>query len=83
MALDPLHSRLQGSLDEGPQEREPGRRQGVFPDEVPLQPHGADAGAGEFTGIPAVGKDQLSGAAADVEDQVGVSPKAMPESTPR
>lgn len=37
-----------------------------------MQPHGPHAGAGQGTGVATVRQDQFGGAAADVQDQVGL-----------
>ena len=41
-------------------------------DEIALQTHRPNAGAGERTGIAGISQDQLGGAAADIEDVVGM-----------
>jgi hypothetical protein len=74
--LEPLphleHRRLQRPLNEGPQKLHPLGGQRVVVHEFPLQAHRPHAGAGEGAGVAAIRQHQFGGAAADVQDQVGL-----------
>ena len=65
------HGRIHGPLDIGLQEPAALGRQGIGLAKLPLQAHGADAGAGEHPGVGAIGQHELGGATTDVDDGVG------------
>ena len=67
-----LNRWLQAALNEGPQKLDPLGFQRLLTDEIALQTHRPNAGAGERTGIAGISQDQLGGAAADIEDVVGM-----------
>jgi len=69
-AVHLVHRRLQGALNEGLQKGATLGRNRVIFDKITLEPHRADTGTGECTGIPTIGQDQLGGSAADVKHQM-------------
>ena len=85
--LDPpvhlVNGRLQGSLDEGLQERASLRGDRIILDEIPLQAHRTHPRAGESAGIASIGKDQLRRSPTDVQQQVGTITEGHPREHPQ